>query len=599
MGVDPTTQQRTAWLPFVFSFLLVGFGLQIAWLQVAAGTWGKNRAAVRPSRMRTLLLPARRGTIYTRDGAVLAVSVDRQMLTANPRVPRDIAKTAHELAQLTGESETFLRRQLQRRTKPDGRPNRYVRLCRDVPDEALAGLKPRRPGALELSYMNTCFRGVHLRTWRQRRYPFGSLAAHLVGRVAKDGAASLGIERRYDEHLRGENGEVRCEVDGDGYVIPHGVSHLKPARQGQNLVLTIDENIQQTAQRAIAEALHEFNAEVACALVLHPGTGQVLAWAAEPSFDPNKVRVEDVPHLRNWPVTYVFEPGSTLKPLVAAAVVDNLKGWERKRYECSGVMKLGNHKKRCWILSETGHGHGNESLSDAVCHSCNIVMMRFGLQLHPQVLYDTFQRFGLFARTGCDCSYEERGYTASAKDWSLQRHADVCYGQGVCVTPLALTCAIAALGNGGKLMRPYVASHAVEESGRVIPLNKPTVVRQAVSPQTARTVTKMMVRVMEEGTGKQGRVPGVRIAGKTGSAQIAIDGHYPEGHYICTFVGFGPVEAPRVCVFVMVVEPQGTHWSSKVCAPAFRTIMQEALLDTEIRPVEPAPWKPGTGLPDA
>ena len=585
MGVQPVTQRRTAVIPWLFFFCLLGFAGKVGNLQLAGEEAHWTRDTLKPRRLREEVVPARRGTLYARNGTPVVVTVDRKAVTANPQVGRDSAAVAHKLAGLLGEPELLLRARLAKRRQADGSPNFYVKLCGKVPLSAEERLLPRTHRYPLQNDECAQFPGVYLSTWHERRYPLGSFASQLLGRIQDDGVPTGGIERFYQDRLAGRDAQRTNEVDANGHAVPNGYAREVAAKQGQSLVLTLDENLQTAAETALAQCLEQFSPEFACALVLHPPTGQVLAWACAPSFDPNHVRPEDIASMNNRPVTYVFEPGSTLKPVVAGIIAENTTDWQSKRYDCTGVMQLGNRQKHCWILSEKGHGHGPQGLSDGICNSCNIAMMQFGLRLDARVLYAGFAQFGLTKPTGCDVPYERSGMLAPYDTWSLQRHADVSYGQGIAITPLQLATAISAIANGGKLMRPYVVSEAIDESGRRHPIGRPCVVRQALSKTTASQVTDMMVRVIDEGTGKSVALPNVRVAGKTGSAQKAVNGHYPAGHYICTFTGFAPAEAPRACVLVMVVEPKGAHWGSEVCGSTFKAIMQEALLHTEIRPV--------------
>jgi stage V sporulation protein D (sporulation-specific penicillin-binding protein) len=563
----------------------VGFAGKVGNLQLAGEEAHWKRDPLKPRRLREEVVPARRGTLYTRNGTPVVVTIDRKAVTANPQVRRDAAAVARTLAGLLGQPEPLLREQLTKKRQADGSPNFYVKLCREAPARAQDRLLPRTSRYPLQDDECAEFPGVYLSTWYERRYPLGSFASQLLGGIRDDGVPTGGIERFYQDRLAGRDAERKYEVDASGHAVPNGYSREVPAKQGESLVLTLDEHLQRAAETALAQCLEQFSPQFACALVLHPPTGQVLAWACAPSFDPNHVRPQDLKSMNNRPVTFLFEPGSTLKPVVAGIIAENTTDWQSRRYDCTGLMRLGNRQKHCWILSEKGHGHGPQGLSDGICNSCNIAMMQFGLRLDARVLHAGFERFGLTKPTGCDVPYERSGMLSPYDTWSLQRHADVCYGQGIALTPLQLVTAISAIANGGKLMRPYVVSEAIDESGSRRPVGEPRVVRQALSRTTASQVTDMMVRVIEEGTGKAAAIPNVRVAGKTGSAQMAVNGHYPPGHYICTFTGFAPAESPRACVLVMAVEPKGAHWGSEVCGPTFKSIMQEALLHTEIRPV--------------
>ncbi len=424
-------------------------------------------------------------------------------------------------------------------------------------------------------------RGIGTVSELRRFYPHGRMAAPVIGFAGIDSQGLEGIELAYDRYLRGPTAEMSVERDARGRkFLAAGLDGEMP-RQGANVTLTLDSSLQYVAERELDRRVAETRAKGGLVLMLDPRRGEILALAQNPAFDPNR-RIGIAPELRrNRAVADAYEPGSTMKGLLAAAALEHRSVTVADRFFCeNGHYGFAGH------TIHDHHGYGWLTFPEILQVSSNIGATKVGERLGAKAYYQTLRAFGVGAPTGVDLAGEQAGILRPLLAWKPIDLATASFGQGVAVTPLQLAAAYAALANGGILMRPYIVKRIVDENGEELVANQPTVVRRVVSEATAEQVTKILEGVIAaKGTAPLAAVPGLKIAGKTGTAQkVDFDrGGYSRGR-IASFVGYFPADDPQLVMLVIIDEPQTTIWGGTAAAPAFRAIAVAAAERIGVQP---------------
>ncbi len=504
---------------------------------------------------KTVSLEGARGTVVDRHGNVLAMNMEVPSVFGIPTALESPAKTARSLSPVlhvrTDELEKKLRQD-----------RSFVWLARK--------LDPEQGHRLEHMPME----GIGLVMEGRRFYPKGPLLAHVLGFAGMDGEGLEGIERRYESQLHGEKRVVILQRDAMGRtVFPKGQAEQVPAA-GHSLVITVDEVIQYIAEKEVEEAVTKAHAKSGTVIVLDPQTGAVLALAISPRFDPNAVASLTADRWRNRALTDTYEPGSTMKALVAAAALEEkVMKPSTMLYGENGRMTIANtvihdHEKLGWM-----------TFAQVIQKSSNIGAAKTGMALGDQRLYRYLQAFGFGQKTEIDLPGEVGGMVKHPREWGRRSLASISMGQEIGVTPIQMVSAVAALANGGVLMKPYVVSEVRDAQGKALRQILPQVKRRVVSPETARTVTSILEGVVTDGTGAKAAIPGFRVAGKTGTAQ-KIDprtGAYSSTLFVGSFVGFVPADNPRLAMIVVIDEPQGESWGGTVAAPVFRRVGEQVL----------------------
>ncbi|MDP9022116.1 MAG: penicillin-binding protein 2 [Actinomycetota bacterium] len=574
---DPFARRATAALVvYLLAFVAVGYRLVTVQVVHAAhyAELGEQQ------RLRTVELPPRRGRIYDREGDVLATSVDAATVYADPRAFRertgadglivppagDAAEVAATVAPLLGTTPGAVEAEL----RAEGH---FRYLARQV-DHALG----QRIAELQLP-------GIGVLTEPTRVYPAGPLAGQVVGFTGIDGDGLSGLELQYDQLLAGEPGRLALERAPGGLTIASGTRELRPARSGTDLVLTIDREIQHVAERAAAAAVERFDAVGASVVVLEVGSGEVLAMASAPGFDPNRLQESDDGTRRNRAVTDMFEPGSVQKAVTAAAAVE--EGIVGPDTVLSVPDRLPWGRK---VFSDA-HRHPIEDLTlrQIVERSSNIGTILVADQLGPDRLSRYLDAFGYGQPLGIGFPGEVGGGLLPREQWSATSLPTIAIGQGVAVTLLQAAHVYATLADDGVATQPRLLRGVVGDDGRLDPAPQPARHR-VISADTARQVRAMLEDVVsgEHGTGGRAAVPGYDVAGKTGTARKPLTGARGySGEYIASFVGFAPVDDPRMVVAVMVDEPQPIY-GGVVAAPTFAEVMRFALAHRRIPPTDPA-----------
>ena len=554
-------------LAFMMAFVVVTG--RLLWVQgVSAKAYAK---LAERQRVRDIELTPWRGAIYDREGEPLAVSVDARTVYAVPHSVKDAPATARALASVLGGKPAEYLVKLRR-------DSGFVYIARKVDVERAETLKK-----LDLA-------GVGFLEDSKRVYPSGSLAGQLLGFVGIDDQGLSGLERYYDTVLRGTAGRLLAERDPFGRYIPGGVMREEKPIDGRDITLTIDKDIQYQVQLELDKTVERYHAQAGSVIVMDPRSGEIYALASTPELDPNDYRHADPKSIRLRPVQDAYEPGSTIKSMTAAAVLDRGLFTPKSKFRLPPTLRIGGHT----IHDSHNRGTVNWTLTQIVTESSNVGAVKLGLTLKTDGIYDYFSRFGLTARTGIDFPAEAVGWLPPPSQWSSSSIGNIPFGQGISVTPLQLARALSALAQHGVMPTPHLVESVEGSSTSVWPH------KRAVSAKAADQMVGVLETVVTEGTGKEAAVPGYNVAGKTGTAQKArTDGRgYAAGKYVASFSGFLPAENPQLLIIVTVDEPKGNIYGGSVAAPAFSTIARFAVAHLKIppSPIRPRPEEeaPGT-----
>jgi cell division protein FtsI (penicillin-binding protein 3) len=415
-----------------------------------------------------------------------------------------------------------------------------------------------------------------------------TIAAQVIGFCGTEGSGLEGLEYYYDSFLSGRESSWTVFKDALGHTF--AVDRAVPeARDGYNLVLTIDKNIQFIAERALAEGVENSSANSGMVLVMAPSTGAILAMAHVPLFNPNAFERYETWLWRNRAITDSFEPGSTLKIFLAAAALESGLCTPDAKFYCEkGRYRVGKH-----VVNDV-HAHETLSLQDIVKYSSNIGAAKVGERIGPSFFYDKLKAFGFGARTGVDCPGETPGAMLPVESWTQMDAVAVCFGQGIAISALQLVTAVSAIANDGVLMKPYLVQATTNRDGRIVTSIQPKELRRVISSETARDLTSMLQRTVERGgTGARAAMRGYRVAGKTGTAQKAMpEGKgYARDRHMASFVGFVPPQNAEIVILVVIDEPRQHYYGGVVAAPVFRRIARETL---QYLKVPPGSVTPGT-----
>ena len=518
---------------------------------------------------RSGIVSARRGSIVDTNGRILAQSMTSFILSASPREVTDPEGLCDVLVRELGADEATILRRLSQKNAAS------VTLVRQVSREDADRLRAIRADSSNPDSKKLA--GLSFDEDVSRWYPMGSMLAQVLGLCNVDGEGQSGLELVYDDVLSGEPGRIVTEVDARARTLPDGVTLYVPAQAGNTLRLTIDREVQAAVERAVRECAQVNEAKNVQAIVMEVNTGAVLAMAMYPSYDPNDPPREDVATLtelmRITAIGDVYEPGSTFKILTAAAALDCGATNPDEGFYCSGRITVDGSTVRCW-----GAPHGAESMKKALQNSCNPVFTQLALRLGSDRFYRYLTAFGLGQRTGIDLQGEASGILISPERVKNVDLARIGFGQSVAVTPVQMIAAACAVVNGGRLMKPYLVEAIETEDGEVVERTYPQVVANPIRESTSATMRSLLYSVVEEGGGKNARVPGYAIGGKTGTAQIYVDGRIDKNLHIGSFVGFAPADDPRVAVLVIVDEAQvKPDYGGTTAAPFAARIFEEIL----------------------
>ncbi|MGH7232613.1 MAG: peptidoglycan D,D-transpeptidase FtsI family protein [Nitrospiraceae bacterium] len=525
---------------------------------------GELTARADRQHQKTVSLEGARGAIYDRQGNVLAINMDVPSVFGVPAslgypsgVARDLARVLHVRA------DDIERKLRQERS--------FVWIARKLDPE-----QGRKLEDLSLDGIGIVLEG-------RRFYPKGSLLSHVLGFAGMDSQGLEGIERRYDTQLKGDKQVVVLQRDALGRtVFPKGISERVPGA-GHNLTLTIDEFIQYITEKELEEAVLATRAKSGMVIVMDPRTGAILAMALNPKFDPNAVGAISADRWRNRTLTDAYEPGSTMKIMVAAAALEEkVMRLETRVYGENGRMEVAgtsihDHDRSGWM-----------TFAEVIQRSSNIGAVKMAIALGDRRFHRYLSAFGFGERTDIDLPGEVAGLVKAPRAWGRRSLASMAIGQEIGVTALQLVTAVSAVANGGWLMKPYIVSEIRDAKGMAVARMEPVARRRPISLETARTLTGILEGVVKHGTGSRAAVPGYRTAGKTGTAQ-KIDpqtGRYSGTRFVGSFAGYVPADDPRLAMVVVIDEPHTDAWGGVVAAPVFRRIAEQALPYLGVSPHE-------------
>jgi cell division protein FtsI/penicillin-binding protein 2 len=510
-----------------------------------------------------LVIPSRRGQVYDRNGYLLAADLVEYDISASPRIISDPPVTADRL-------------------------HRLLEAPRDKILQALTDDKPWAPIArgVPQTVAETIFgwdlTGILVEPRTKRVYPEGELAAQAIGFVNTNGDGFYGVEGYYNNLLKGKPGLQAGERSPFGELIPLAASHFIPPVSGSTLYLTIDRSVQNVIQQELKKAVIQYGAQGGSVVVLDPRSGAILGMASFPTYNPNNYSTSNEYLFSNPVVSEQYEPGSVFKIVTMAAGLDaGVIGPYGQIYD-GGAIEVGGRIIYNWDRQ----GHGTVDMTDVLAKSLNVGVAQVAVALGKDRFYTYVKRFGFGHLTEVDVENEGPGTLKTPKDatWHASDLGTNSFGQGIAVTPIQIAAAVAAVANDGLLMKPYIAQRIVEGDDRVVEI-KPTVVRRAISAETAATLTDMLATALQRADSKA-QLPGYKVAGKTGTAQIPIPGGYHPTLTLASFAGYLPTDDPQILILIIIDRPVTSKWGNETAAPTFRRIAEQLVVMLDIPPDE-------------
>lgn len=418
--------------------------------------------------------------------------------------------------------------------------------------------------------------GVYTGVDYVRDYPYGELLSRLLGFTGYDHQGLAGLEFQYDKQMTAVKSNLRLFTDAKGNSLPHVNDDWKEGKEGSSLELTIDLDVQQIMERELSQAMIKYEADQALAIAMNPKTGAILGLSSYPTFHPLQYdKVSPSVYNQNLPVSMTFEPGSTFKIITLAAALEEGKvDLQNDHFYDPGYSIVEGTRLRCWKRE----GHTQQSFLEVVENSCNPGFIELGARVGREKLSQYIRDFGFGQKTGSAIAGESTGILFSKEAYGPVEHATTSFGQGISVTPLQQVQAVSAAVNGGTLYQPYVVKRVYnEETGAVELENKPTKVRQVISEKASKEVREALESVVANGSGRQSFRDFMRIGGKTGTAQKAVNGRYVEGEYIVSFIGFAPIDDPEIVVYIAIDNPKHSlQFGGVIAAPIVGQIIEDS-----------------------
>jgi cell division protein FtsI/penicillin-binding protein 2 len=533
----------------IFYFLLI---YRLYNIQVVQNN--KFKKIAQQEHLTSFSIKGERGNIYDRNLKKLALNIEVESLFAIPskiKKPREAAQKISSILDL--KTKNILDKLSEKKS--------FVWIKRKLEDTEAKKIK------------NLNLEGLYFLNESKRYYPKKYLASNLMGFVGIDNQGLEGLEAFFDKDLKGLPGLVVLERDALGGKVPLSIKEPTTYQDGHSIVLTIDEVIQYITEEALDKAFQKSEAKAGIAIVVEPKTGEILAMANRPSYDPNYFNKYCRDFWRNRAVTDAYEPGSTFKVVTIATALEEKVTKLSDQFYCKGWIKYHGH------IFHDIHIHGSQNLTDIVKNSCNVGVIQVGTRLDEKAFERSIRRFGFGALTEINLPGEVEGLVRNSKNWSKISLASISIGQEISVTPIQLIMAISAVANRGTLMKPMIVKEILDSEQNRVKVFKPKPIRQVVSVDTASTMTKILEEVVSNGTGTRAKLSGYRVAGKTGTAQkfdFSI-GKYSKDKYSSWFVGYVPAENPKIAILVLLDEPKGSYYGGTVAAPVFKEIASKVL----------------------
>nr|WP_240793489.1 penicillin-binding transpeptidase domain-containing protein [Psychrobacillus vulpis] len=502
-----------------------------------------------------------RGNILDRNGEVIVGNKLAPTLFYMPSQNDEPEKVAEQIAPLINMEKNALLEQIDKnnyliKIAPKGK-NISSELAMEIQDKNIKGL----------------YAGIDY----IRDYPHGNMLSRLIGFTGYDAQGLAGIEYQYDSILKGKSSAIRMFTDAKGVPLPHVDDGWKNGVTGNHVQLTIDMKIQQVVERELSQAMQKYDATQAIGIAMNPNTGEILALASSPNFDPASYQeVDSTIYNRNLPVWMTFEPGSTFKIItLSAALEEKVVDLEKDHFHDIGYSMVEGAKLRCWKRE----GHGNQSFLEVVENSCNPGFIELGRRVGPDKLSDYIRKFGFGQSTGSGMAGESTGILFSKDSYGPVEHATTSFGQGISVTPIQQVQAVAAAINGGYLYKPFIVKNILDgDSNDVLSSTEPEMKHKVISEETSALVRDALEHVVAEGSGRNAYRDQLRIGGKTGTAQKVQNGRYMDGEYIVSFIGFAPADNPEIIVYVAIDNPKhASQFGGVIAAPIVGQIIEDSL----------------------
>ena len=525
--------------------------------KLASSLWSRN-----------LPITADRGLILDRNGKVLASNITTTSLYLVPNQIKNKEEVAQSLAQILDVSYEEMYKHVSKKTSiervhPEGR-----QLSFEVADE--------------INKLN--YDGVYLLKESKRYYPYGNLLSHVLGYVGIDNQGLSGLELEYDDVLTGSVGAIKYYSDALGNKLEMAEEYVEPIN-GNNVTLTIDLDLQIAVERELDNAQAKYNPEHILAVAMDPNTGEVLAMASRPNYDPNEYQTYTQEVLaRNLPIWMMYEPGSTMKiTTLAAAINEGGVNLFEDTYYDSGSVNVDGATIHCWKAG----GHGAQTFLNVVENSCNPGFVELGFRLGKEKLFEYIKNLGFGEKTGIDLNGEAKGILFYLDKVGNVELATTAFGQGVSVTPIQQITSVSAIVNGGTLYKPYIVKSTENSKGDILTSVSPTEVRTVITKETSEMVRYALESVVANGSGRNAYIENYRIGGKTGTAQKVNNGTYMVGNYILSFIGFMPADKPEIVVYVAIDNPKGVvQYGGTVAAPIAKGIFESYIEINDLQPVK-------------
>lgn len=576
----------------IIALLLAALTFRVAWIQIVDAKSLSQKAI--DQQTRDTPIEAKRGIIYDRNGRELATSTACYTLWARPSEVKEDNSNAN------GE-------------RPESEIRGYAQSIADIvdgdadkiynkltTDQSLIKIAKYLKKETADELRNLSIAGLELTEDSKRYYPLGNFASQVLGSVNDDNVGRTGIELQYDQYLSGVSGRWVKNTDLYGNELVKGSEEYYEAQDGLNVIMTIDEAIQYYVEKAIEKGMETTKAERIMCLVMDPKTGDILASASTPGFDPNNATEpleedkekfekmstdEQNQYLfklwRNPVVSDTYEPGSTFKLITSSSAIEEKVIDDNTTFNCSGSFTVSGVRLHCWT-----HGaHGTQTIKEAIGNSCNPALAKVAELLGKTKFYKYLDLYGITDRTGVDYPGESGAIIQSLENVGPVELATIGYGQGISLTPIQLLTAVNAIGNDGVLLQPRYVKALTDSEGKIVESYDPVVVRKVISASTAKKMRSIMQYVVDEGGGGNARIAGYRVGGKTGTAN-KIDagaGKYGDDYY-SSFIGMAPMDDPQISILLIVDSPQGAYYGSMVAAPIAKEILTDALRYLNVTP---------------
>ena len=615
-------RKRIIFLMFLFFIIIIGLIVRLGYIQLIKGEEYKKEAYEQWSR--DITLNPVRGVIYDSKGKKLGMSISSDTVVC---WPEDVKKLEIDYSDIAINEENLFEEFFMKLINPDYEekevvieepvnkqtPEKIAKTLAEIldmdeekifemitSDENYVTIKRWITIEQAKKIKEANLTGISLIEDSKRVYPYGEFLAHVLGFTNIDQVGMYGIESVYNTELQGIPSRRIVNTDSKGRVLPYGYEEYFEGEEGLNVVLTIDETIQHFAEDALEKGFKDNNAESANIIIINPNTGEILAMAGLPEYNPNdprnlpdNIKSEDYSqeelqniwfkYWRNSVVNDIYEPGSTFKVITAAIALEENKIDLNTNFHCDGYVTQieSNHTIKCWRYYNP---HGDQNLFEALQNSCNDALAEIGLAIGKETFYEYIKALGFGEKTNIELNGEAVGIINTPENMKDVNLVTQSFGQGISVTQLQLASALSAVSNGGDLYEPHLIKSLIDQKGNIVMEKKPKLVRKVFSEDTSEKMLKAMESVVSEGSGRSAYVPGYSVGGKTGTAQKVIDGKYVDGKYITSFVAVAPTYEPEILILMSIDEPKESYYASTIVAPLIGEIIENTMQYLNLEP---------------